>query len=110
MPVTGTIDAYLRGLFTYYARNSKQLYYQAPSYGLLNLYLGIRSGDGTWDVSAYAKNVADTKRTLQRDQVINVLLQDQGLLQYFPTPGYTTIRVTPWREVGLQVRYSFGSR
>jgi iron complex outermembrane receptor protein len=110
MPIMSTMDAYLRGLYTFYARNSKQQDYQAGSYGLLNLYLGIRATDGTWDVTAFAKNATNTNRALQVDKVMNVLVQDQGLLQYFPQPGYTSVRVTPWREFGLQVRYSIGAR
>jgi iron complex outermembrane receptor protein len=110
MPIVSTMDAYLRGLYTYYPKNSKQVDYQAGSYGLLNLYLGVRAPDGTWDVTFFGKNVTNANRTLATDTALSVLTQDQGLAPYFAQPGYTTVRVTPWREFGLQVRYAFGSR
>jgi len=110
MPIMSGMDAYLRGLYTYYARNSKQQDYQAGGYGLLNLYFGVRARGGVWDVTAFAKNATNTNRALQVDKVMNLLLQDQGFTPYFPQPGYTSVRVTPWREFGLQVRYSFGAR
>jgi iron complex outermembrane receptor protein len=66
-PVGGWGDAYLRGLFSYYG-NSKNdpsnLFDDVKSYGILNLFAGLRRADGGWDVGVYAKNVFNVGRSL----------------------------------------------
>ena len=59
------LDAFIRGLYTFYGRNPHaSQYYVTPSYGMLNLYVGLRSSDGAWEGSLFAKNALDTKRML----------------------------------------------
>ncbi|WP_203226070.1 TonB-dependent receptor [Novosphingobium pentaromativorans] len=105
----GQVDGYLRGLLTYYARNPRRDEGSVvPAYGLLNLYAGVRSPDGAWDVSLFARNVTGTGvRTSRSTDVYNVA---GDLASVFGSPGYRLVSYTPPREVGLQVRFSFGSR
>jgi iron complex outermembrane receptor protein len=103
-PVSPHADVFLRGLLTYYPENP----YRSEgtvidNYGMLNVYAGIRSPDGGWAVSVFAKNATGTSKLLSRGL-------EPAANPYFGTAGYRTITYTPRREVGLNVRYAFGSR
>jgi outer membrane receptor protein involved in Fe transport len=108
MPLTSTWDGYARGLYTYSLRNDAQQPgfngFQTPSYGLLNLYFGVRGGDA-WDVALFAKNVFDKTATT---------LWENGLggsqINSNPTINYYNTVVTANREFGVTARYVFGAR
>ncbi len=111
MPVTSSMDGYVRGLFNYYPRNDRAsgegTGFTAASYGILNLYMGLRSGSGAWDLQLFARNLTNTKRTLtlaqgaETDPISPVSLN-------FGQSGYNRTSVTPLREFGLTARYAFG--
>ena len=119
-PVAEEMDAYVRGLFTYRPKTKgdpANAYDTIDGFGLLNLYAGLRSQDGAWEVSLFAKNVFNTRK------VVNV---EGGLIgtgvQALQPPNFnsaaaTTINssyievdTTAPREVGVNIRYAFGSR
>jgi iron complex outermembrane receptor protein len=116
--VTDGVDGFVRGLFTYYPENQNraEANFTVPSYGLLNLYAGVRSRDGAWEVSLFAKNALYNKTLLDRSPVAqsldNVLTTPTiGFAGAFPSSsGYFGTQVTPRREVGVNVRYAWGSR
>src|SRR3546814_255924 len=61
-PVTDKLDGFVRGLYTYTPKNKQDPnnpYDNVSAYGLLNLYTGIRSHDGSWEVSLFAKNLTN---------------------------------------------------
>jgi iron complex outermembrane receptor protein len=111
-PVRDGVDGFVRGLFTYYPENPRQTAaFAIDPYSLLNLYAGVRSSDGAWEVSVFAKNALKTDEIL--DQGVDPLLT--GAVQTFFGPqtgasGYTTSRFTAPREIGVTMRYAFGSR
>jgi iron complex outermembrane receptor protein len=112
-PVRDNVDGFIRGLFNYYPENKySEPNYVAPSYSLLNLYVGLRSHDGAWEASLFASNVASTSKLLDRSpQQISL----GGLTSSFPTinplSGYSGVtEYTPRREVGVSIRYAWGSR
>ena len=106
LPVNDAMDAYVRGLYTFQG-NSKNdpvnFIDDVKDYGLLNLYTGVRSTEGDWDVSVYAKNVFNTFRVLTRTN---------GTLTTGRLSGnnYYGVTVTQPREFGITARYAFGSR
>ncbi|CAN7341411.1 TonB-dependent receptor plug domain-containing protein [Phenylobacterium sp. LjRoot225] len=120
-PISDSVDGYVRGLLSYYPKNRQDpynTYDNVTDYGLLNLYGGVRSKDGAWDVSLYAKNITKTQKTLNRANGV-VTTQFQAL----QPPTFTSVvsgnsassylgdvRLTPVREFGVNVRYAFGSR
>jgi iron complex outermembrane receptor protein len=121
--VADRVDGFVRGLFTYYPENKNRMEpdFTVPSYGLLNLYAGVRSQDGAWEVSLFAKNALANNTLLDKSpvpQAINNLFNAAviGLVNspttgFFPTSsGYYATQMTPEREVGVNVRYAFGSR
>lgn len=128
MPLSGNVDSFLRGLFTYNGKSKgdpTNPYDQVKAYGITNLYAGIRSPEGTWEVSFFARNLFDVERVLTRNanrigpgyQQITCVAQLGALCQnrtqttsgnLFST--YREITTTAPREFGLNVRYAFGSR
>jgi iron complex outermembrane receptor protein len=121
-PVVETADGFVRMLFSYYPENKNRVEQDltVPAYGLMNLYLGLRSHDGAWEVSLFAKNAFQNETVLDKSPVnynLNSYLGIPGvgygssLGTYFPSnSGYFPTQVTPRREVGITVHYAWGSR
>lgn len=111
-PVRDNIDAYVRGLLTYYPENARQQGLVVDPYALLNLFAGLRASDGSWEVGLFARNALKTEEltSLSVTQLNNV----NSALTSYPTlihnSGYFEKTLTPRREVGINVRYAFGSR
>ena len=121
--VMENVDGFVRGLFTYYPKNENRMEpgLTVDNYGLLNLYAGLRSQDGAWEFSVFAKNALQNKTLLDKSPVaanLNGLIINQPFVG-FPTSGagslpsssgYYTTQVTPPREIGVNLRYAWGSR
>ncbi len=112
VPITSSMDSYVRGLFTYYPKNDRASGqgsgFTADAYGILNLYAGIRQTEGAWDVQLFVRNLTDTKKALtfeQAQETNNV----SGVNMSFGQSGYYRTSVTPLREFGITARYAFGS-
>jgi iron complex outermembrane receptor protein len=105
-PVADAVDGFVRGLFTYYPENNRiepGSGFVAPSYTLANLYAGVRSQDGAWELSLFARNLFNKTATLD--------LASTPLLLGTLTSGYSQVlQMTPPREIGVHLRYAFGSR
>lgn len=120
VPLSSGSNAFLRSLISYYAKNPndpRNAYDDVPAYVLANLYLGVRSPDGGWEISAFVKNITDTGVVLQNaGQFLATNVQALQPPTFQTTAGaslpssYTTIGYTPPREFGLNVRFAFGSR
>jgi iron complex outermembrane receptor protein len=110
MPIMDGVDAFVRGLYTFYASNPNgSISYTAPAYGIMNLYAGVRSPDGQWSATGFLKNAFDTQKLLS----VGPSLVGQGQSSsvdtgYFgSTPG--SPMVTPRLEFGVTLTYAFGS-
>jgi iron complex outermembrane receptor protein len=79
-------------------------------YGLLNLYLGVRDPQNGWELSLFANNLFDTQQVLSINPVAPVSSGGVAAVFNRPASGYQSIGYTPRREVGVLVRYAFGSR
>ena len=111
------VNAFVRGLYVFYGRNPHASeFYVTPSYGLANLYMGLRSGNGAWEAALFAKNLFDTQRLLNLGYpTANPGGGASSLNQIFGNSGYYQVGVnqigmTPPQEFGLTVTYSIGSR
>jgi iron complex outermembrane receptor protein len=83
----------------------------AKAYDLFDLFAGVRAEDGAWEITAYAKNLFNEKSELTRTQLTNNLLPAGGSVSAtFGPPGYFLVSSTTPREIGVQLRYAFGSR
>ncbi|GGB85893.1 TonB-dependent receptor [Novosphingobium endophyticum] len=119
-PITDGTNAFARGLFSYYGKSKNDPSNQfddISGYGLLNLYAGLRGADGGWELSAYAKNILDTFRVLNREGTPTVTnfreLQPptfRTVVAKSTSSTYRQIDVTAPREFGVTFRTSFGSR
>lgn len=88
-------EAYVRGLykFTDSRANDDIADGDVTSYGVVNLYAGVRSFDGLWEVSVFAKNLFNKQSEIRR----------RPLDDY----GYRKVDVLPERIVGVTGKYSF---
>ncbi|MBO9725375.1 MAG: TonB-dependent receptor plug domain-containing protein [Novosphingobium sp.] len=128
-PVFDKTNAYLRGLMTYTGKSQGDpgnAWDNVSGYALVNLFAGLRSDDGAWEVGLYAKNVFETTKTLTRTNPLFTAYQQLGFAgQFDPATGrpvftgptaatatstYTGVTTTAPREFGINVRYAFGSR
>lgn len=108
-PLNDGMDLFVRGLFSYYPENDRQNEdFVVDSYGLLNLFAGIRSADGAWVLSVFVKNAAKNETILSRE--FNTVVPIGGLADRFGDNGYRLTTMTPRREVGVTLRWAFGSR
>lgn len=119
MPVTDSIELFTRGLFTYYGSNKVDptlAFDDLDSYGLLNLYAGLRADDGAWEINLFARNVFDTVRASRF-----TLPQATSFQQLQPptfrtaagntlTSTYSQVTTNLPREFGINLRFALGSR
>ena len=119
IPVLPFMDAYLRGLLSYYPSTDgdpNSNYDNVSSYGLLNLFTGVRDPNGAWEVSIYAKNLTNTRKALSVEGSVESTPATQLSPSFVPTgvsftsPYVNIISMTPKREFGLSLRYAFGAR
>ncbi|MBB4859207.1 iron complex outermembrane receptor protein [Novosphingobium chloroacetimidivorans] len=126
IPISDRVDGYLRGLASYNGKSQADptsRFDNVGGYALVNLYAGIRDPEGNWEVALFAKNLFETEKALSRGAPLVTNYQQLGFGGFGPTgpiltgptsasttSTYTGITMTPPREFGLNVRYSFGSR
>ena len=113
-PVNENMDGFLRLLATYYPENKNRAEpnFTVDNYSLVNLYLGVRSHDGAWEASIFARNAFNAQRATDVQGVQTNL--NTALGQFFPqlihNTGYYQTTMTAQREVGVNVHYAWGSR
>jgi len=114
-PLGGSLDGFVRGLYTFYGENPQDVhnpYDNVPYYGLLNLYLGLRSSRGAWELAVFGKNLANTSQVLGVNNGVATTSYTNPITRSGGSLGgsYATISgFTPKREFGVNVRYRFGS-
>lgn len=118
-PISTRTDAFLRGQAAIYGNSQNDPSNpldNVAAYALVNLFAGVRGSDGSWELTAYAKNLFNTERVLSRDAnalvtAAQFLAPNFANLGGFPqTTAYRGITMTPPREFGLNMRFAFGSR
>lgn len=113
MPVTSSIDGYIRGLASLYGKSQNDptnAVDDVSDYALLNLYLGLRDRSGAWEVAIYGKNITDTERVLSRRSSPETTPYNVLATSFTGVTDYRRITVLNDREFGLNVRYAWGSR
>jgi len=118
MPLSAKVDGYLRGLVSYNGKSRTDptnIYDDVGAYALVNLFAGIRDPEGGWEVSLFAKNIFETEKTLTRGNPLVTSYQQltpsfTGTTAVTVTSPYTAVTMTPPREFGINLRFSFGSR
>jgi iron complex outermembrane receptor protein len=118
-PVTEAADGFLRVLANYYPENHNRAEpnFTVPNYAQLSMYAGLRSHDGAWEASIFARNLLNTAVATDISQAETNL---NASLTGFPDPlnfhalvhptGYFQTITTPPREIGVNVHYAWGGR
>jgi iron complex outermembrane receptor protein len=111
-PINDKVDGFIRGLINYYPENKRaEPNFVVDNYALVNLYAGVRSHDGAWEASIFARNAFNTEETTD---IVPVEPNLNSSLGGFPSlirpANYHLTSITPRREVGINLRYAFGSR
>jgi iron complex outermembrane receptor protein len=112
-PLANGMEGYVRGLLQFYGKSQtdpSNAVDDVKSYGILNLYAGLRDHGGAWDVSLYAKNITNTERVLTRSPTAAQTPYNVGATSFNGITSYRQISFTQPREFGVNVRYAFGSR
>jgi iron complex outermembrane receptor protein len=86
--------------------NSTGQYKGTPSYAILDLFAGLTGEKGIWDLGVFAKNVTNKQIETNRVTIQNNVYSPYASL----ISGYDQVTVSLPREVGVMLRYSFGSR
>ena len=109
MPISGTVDAYVRTLSNYTAKNDYALFsnFHAKAYTIVNLFAGVRSHEGGWDLGVYARNVFNTKKVVNLGATEIATPSDGAQLGAGPSTGYRDVYLTDRREFGATARYAF---
>lgn len=115
------MDGFVRALYKFtgsrhddFSAVNTNLYdgYELGSYGVWDLYLGLRSQDGAWEVSLWSKNLfnKEAKIDLGAPEVNsgrNFIGGAPGVSQILNS-GYSTVSVIPERTIGMTAQYRFG--
>jgi iron complex outermembrane recepter protein len=113
LPISDSVQGFARGLASFYGKSQNDPTNAVDDYGsyaLVNLYAGIRSPKGDWEVSLYGKNITNTYVALTRSSTpLNTGYNIGAAAQQGPTRYYGISSTNP-REFGINVRYAFGSR
>lgn len=111
LPLSAHSESYIRGLVNYSGKSQtdpSNVYDDVGAYALVNLFAGVRSSDKKWDISIFAKNVFDTTKVTSRSTPLYSSYRSTTTGAFVPyTSSYTGATVTPPREFGMNVRYSF---
>jgi iron complex outermembrane receptor protein len=114
--VSGKLDAFVRGLLSYFPNNPNDPtnpFDSVSAYALFNLYWGLHSPDGAWELALFGKNITNTQRTLTRGGVpmaTSALDLGAGATSATFRSNYVAVSETLPREFGINVRYAFGTR
>jgi iron complex outermembrane receptor protein len=106
-PITDDLTGFVRGLLYFHGRNpNADPINVVPAYAVLDLYAGIRSASGNWEITAFVKNVAQnrTATLVGSDDT-----WPSGLSAFFgPGTGYFGVTRLPPRQYGITAHYNFG--
>ncbi|MEJ5978833.1 TonB-dependent receptor [Novosphingobium sp. PS1R-30] len=125
----GPVDAFARGLATYTGSNDgdpNNSFDDVGDYTVVNLYAGLRDPEGAWEISLFAKNVFNKRvvfagggnfgvGTAPETTTLTTLTfgptgQPTGSVSSSFSAPYYPVSILPPRELGISMRFAFGSR
>jgi iron complex outermembrane recepter protein len=109
----GSFDGYFRFNLNYQGKNPNYgnfstagVFKAVPAYAILDLFAGVAGEKGVWDLGFFAKNVFNKQVENNRVATLNNIYSP-----YAAAPsGYDVVRSSLPREIGVTLRYAFGSR
>ena len=118
-PIGDKMEIFGRGLFSYYgsSENNQTLPFDSVgAFGLLNLYAGVRAPDGAWEVTLFAKNLANNASYSSFALPASTSYQELAPPTFQTTVGksststYSRVDTSAPREFGINLKFAFGSR
>jgi iron complex outermembrane receptor protein len=122
-PLTTEVTGFVRSLLQYHGATPVSPAFSpadhAPAYATVDFYVGVRSPKSNWELTVFVKNLFDNSTRLPTygGNIQAVTPGQSPAANYGPNPSagpfgssYTYVAVVPPREVGLTLRYAFGSR
>jgi len=121
----GPVDGYVRGLYTFKSGSvddsAAGSILDTSSYGVFNLFLGVRDPKKVWEVSVWAKNLFDhqqitSKGTAGSLSATGIALDPAtfGFVGFVPdasnppvASGYRGVSLIPERQIGITGKYNF---
>jgi iron complex outermembrane recepter protein len=102
----GPVDGYARLVVDYQGHNPAFGISSTSesAYALVNAFVGLNGNQASWDVGLYAKNLFNTTKVIEQNPLVNTVNPTFG------PSGLNQVEVTLPREVGVHIRYAFGSR
>lgn len=101
----GSVTPFVRALFTYRPGfNSERAQYTFQSRELLNMFVGVRTNDGKWELDVFARNLLDQRRITARglgNGTVNALIA--GVFD----SGYRQVNLTNPREFGATLKFNW---
>jgi iron complex outermembrane receptor protein len=112
LPLSDAIGGYFRFNVNVQGKNPNfgnfrtgNVFKSTPAFAIADFFVGVNDRKGAWDLGIYAKNVFDKQVEFNRIATANTVFPS------FAAPsGYDVVRYNAPREVGVQLRYAFGSR
>ena len=113
-PLSERFDGYLRFNVKFLGENpnfgnfpdANGNFKSTPAYALVDLYAGLTGKAGIWDLGLYVKNAFDNSTELNRTAMLNNIYSPYAAAQV----GYAFVGTVAPREIGVTLRYAFGSR
>ena len=109
----GSFEGYFRFNLSYKGNNPNYgnfstagVFKPVPAYAILDLFAGITGEKDVWELGFFAKNVTNKQVELGRVTPLNNIYSP-----YVRAPGgYDQVRLSLPRELGVSLRFAFGSR
>lgn len=111
-PIGGDMEFFTSGLLTYTGKNPyADPTYTTPAFALVNVNLGVRDVEKGWEIQGFVRNLLNSNTiTGISTSPQSDLIVGSTMATLFGNSGYRTVSYQRPREVGLTVRYAFGSR
>jgi iron complex outermembrane receptor protein len=120
----GAVDSFVRAQYSFASRRSDDSQANSvldtSSYGVWNLFLGVRDPKKVWEVSVWAKNLFDKEQIIRRNPEMTFNSDAAFLTTGFvfdqntvPTDGlslssgYSPLQLIPERQFGITGKYNF---
>lgn len=103
----GGFEGFVRGQYVFSSGRANDFIAgslnDTASYGVFNLFTGVRNAGGDWEVSVWSKNLFDKKATV----ALGGEASFTDVIGNTTMSGYQSVQTIPRREIGITGKYNF---